>query len=528
VVTSSQNLTRSAGAMGVMTLLSRVFGYIRDLLQAAILGAADSADAFVIAFRIPNLLRRLLGEGALTAAFIPVFTETHRKEGEDEARRFAAKAFGTLAAFLLVLVGIGTLAAPGLVRLLAYGFGGITGKLDLTVDLTRIMFPYLLFIGLTALAGAILNSYRFFAAPAFTPVLLNASIISFALLAASRSPAPAYWFAVGVLVGGALQLAFLLPFLARRVGTFRPGISFTDPRIRKVARLMLPGLFGVGVTQLNLVVDSQVASFLGTGSVSYLYYAVRVEELVLGVFVISLSTAILPALSGYVADGRDDLFRGALERALRFVAYVTLPAMVGLWVLREPIINTLFQRGNFTAADTRFTAWALALYGVGLLPNAFVKILAPAFYARFDTATPVKVGATAFALHVPMCIGLAAMMGHAGIALSTSLAAALNAGALLWVLVRREGSAWAGPVFRALARIVAAAALMGGVLVLMVDWADFDFGAPLVHRAAVLAGLIGAGVLAYMLLSALLRCREGREIWSEMRGKVEGGRPEGE
>jgi putative peptidoglycan lipid II flippase len=527
-VTASQNLTRSAGAMGVMTLLSRVFGYIRDLLQAAILGAADSADAFVIAFRIPNLLRRLLGEGALTAAFIPVFTETRRRAGEEEARRFAATAFGTLAAFLLVLVGIGTLAAPGLVRLLAYGFAGIQGKLDLTADLTRIMFPYLLFIGLTALAGAILNSYRVFAAPAFTPVLLNLSIISFALLAASRSPAPATWFAVGVLVGGGLQLGFLLPFLAVRTGTGRPRISLKDPRIRKVARLMLPGLFGVGVTQLNLVVDSQVASFLGTGSVSYLYYAVRVEELVLGVFVISLSTAILPALSGYVAEGRDDLYRGAVERALRFVTYVTLPAMVGLWILREPIINTLFQRGQFTGADTRFTAWALALYGVGLLPNAFVKILAPAFYARFDTATPVKVGAAAFLLHVPMCIGLAAVMGHAGIALSTSLAATLNAAALLLLLIRREGAAWAAPLTRALGRMLAAAVLMGAALVPVVDWAGFDFGAPLTHRAGTLAGLIGAGALGYILLSALLRCPEGREIWAEMRGKVEGGRTEGE
>jgi putative peptidoglycan lipid II flippase len=525
-VAEPHNLTRSAGAMGVVTLLSRIFGYARDLLQAAILGAADAADAYVIAFRIPNLLRRLLGEGALTAAFVPVFTDTRQREGEEEAWRFASTTFWTLAAFLLILTGLGVLAAPGLVRILAYGFTGIEGKLGLTADLTRIMFPYLFFIGLTALAGAILNSFRVFAAPAFTPVLLNLSIITFALALARFSPNPAFWFAVGVLVGGALQLGFLIPFLARRARPHWPRVSLSDPRVRKVARLMLPGLFGVGVTQLNLIVDSQVASFLGTGSVSYLYYAVRVEELVLGVFVISFSTAILPTLSQYAAEGRGDLLCGAVERALRFVAYVTLPATVGLWILREPIINTLFERGRFTPQDTQFTAWALALYGLGLLPNAFVKILAPAFYARFDTATPVKIGAAAFSLHVPMCIGLAWVMGHVGIALSTSLAAALNAVLLFQFLVRREGVAWARPVFRSLGRLALAALLMGGALLAVVDWAGFDFAAPLAHRAGRLAIFIGIGVMAYLAISALLRCSEAGEIWREVRGKVEGGGPE--
>ncbi len=517
------NLTRSAGAMGVMTLLSRVFGYVRDLLQAAILGAADSADAYVIAFRIPNLLRRLLGEGALTAAFIPVFADARRKEGEEATWQFATTTFWTLGALLLVVTGLGVLGAPWLVRGLAYGFTGIEGKIPLTVSLTRLMFPYLFFIGLTALAMAILNAERVFAAPAFTPVLLNASIIAAALLFARHSPEPATWFAVGVLVGGALQMGFLLPFLLKRAPSFRPRLSITHPRVRRVGKLMLPGLFGVGVTQLNLVVDSQVASFLGTGSVSYLYYAIRVEELVLGVFVISLSTAILPALSAFAADGRDDLLREAVGRGLRFVSYVTLPATVGLWVLREPIIEVLFQRGEFTAADTRFTAWALALYGIGLLPNAFVKILAPAFYARFDTATPVKVGAVAFSLHVPMCIGLASVMGHAGIALSTSLAAALNAGGLLWLLQRRERGAWLRPVLLSMARVAGASVLMGIVLLAVLHWPTLEAVAG--HRAVWLAAAIAAGALSFLAAALALGAREGREIWRELRGRVEGGHP---
>jgi putative peptidoglycan lipid II flippase len=526
-VPADANLTRSAGAMGVMTLLSRVFGYIRDLLQASILGAADSADAFVIAFRIPNLLRRLVGEGALTAALVPVFTETRERQGEAAGWRLAGTAFWTFGVILLVLTGLGTLFSPSLVRLLAYGFTDISGKLDLTADLARIMFPYLLFIGLTAMVMALLNSVRVFAAPAFTPVLLNTSIILFALLAARQSEEPAYWFAVGVLVGGFLQLAFLLPFLIRRSGWLRPHFSLRDPGIRKIGFLMLPGLFGVGVTQLNLIVDSQVASFLGTGSVSYLYYAVRVEELVLGVFVISLSTAILPALSRFVLQGRDDLLRATLTRTLRFVTFVTVPATVGLCLLRQPIISTLFQRGQFTAADVSLTSFAMAFYALGLMPNGFVKILAPAFYAHQDTATPVRVGAFSFIIHIPLSLGLAWWMGHGGIALSTSIAAAINAGGLLFLLRRREGPGWLSPLVGSLARTLAASAVMGVALFWMLEWADFPALIGLGARAGMLALVIATGGATYLLTARVLGAREGEQIWTDLRGRGARGHSEG-
>jgi putative peptidoglycan lipid II flippase len=526
-VSAGSSLTRSAGAMGVMTLLSRVFGYVRDLLQASILGAADSADAFVIAFRIPNLLRRLVGEGALTAALVPVFTETRERQGEAAGWRLAATAFWTFGALLLLLTGLGTLLSPALVRLLAYGFADISGKLNLTADLARIMFPYLLFIGLTALVMALLNSVRVFAAPAFTPVLLNASIILFALLAARQAEEPAYWFAVGVLVGGALQLGFLLPFLLRRSGWLRPRFSLSDPGIRRVGLLMLPGLFGVGVTQLNLIVDSQVASFLGTGSVSYLYYAVRVEELVLGVFVISLSTAILPALSRFVLQGRDDLVRATITRTLRFVTFVTVPATVGLCLLRRPIIATLFQRGQFTIEDVGLTSFAMAFYALGLMPNGFVKILAPAFYAHQNTATPVRVGAFAFVIHIPLSIGLAVWLGHGGIALSTSIAAAVNAGGLLYLLRRREGPGWLRPLAGSFGRTLGAALVMGLALIWMLDWAEFSARTGLGARAGTLALLIAAGSAVYLLTGRLLGAREGGEIWADLRGRSASGHPEG-
>jgi len=519
-------MTRSAGAMGAMTLLSRIFGYIRDLLQASILGASDSADAFVIAFRIPNMLRRLVGEGALTAALVPVFTETRQREGEEAGWRLASTAFWTLGALLLLLTGLGILFSPSLVRLLAFGFTQVPGKLDLTVGLTRIMFPYLVLIGLTALVMAVLNAVRVFAAPAFTPVLLNLSIITFALFAARHSEKPATWFATGVVVGGCLQLGFLLPFILRRAGFLRPRFSLSDPGIRKIGRLMLPGLFGLGVTQLNLVVDSQVASFLGTGSVSYLYYAVRVEELVLGLFVISISTVILPTLARFAVLSQHAEMRATLTRALRYVVFATLPAAAGLMILREPIIATLFQRGAFSHADVLLTSQALAFYAVGLVPNGFVKILAPAFYARMDTATPVRVGAFAFTLHVPLCIGLGWWLGYAGIALSTSLAALVNAAGLLFLLCRREWTDWLKPVASTIMRLAAATALMGGVLVAMLDWADFGSRIGLSARAGTLGVLIAAGGISFLLAARLLGAREGEQIWGELRGRGAGSHPE--
>ena len=513
--------------MSLVTLLSRVMGYIRDLLQAALLGAADSSDAFIVAFRIPNLLRRLLGEGALTAAFVPTLAETRERRGEEAMWRFAGQMFWVLGGLLVVVTVLGVLLAPLLVRVLALGFGGIEGKLDLTSGLTRVMFPYILFIALAALAMAVLNARGSFAVPAFTPVLLNLSIIAAALLAARQARQPAWWFAAGVLVGGALQFLFQVPFLWRAGLRFGRPTWPPEPEVARVGRLMLPGLFGVGVTQLNLIVDSQVASFLGTGRVSWLYYAIRVEEIVLGVFVVSLSTVILPTLSSHAARGEDERLRAAVGRGLRFVGLATMPAMAGLWILREPIIATLFERGSFTAADTRGTALALACYGVGMLPNGFVKILAPAFYARLDTATPVRVGALAFALHIPMCIALAAVLGHAGIALSTSLAALANAVMLFVLLRRREGSDWVRPLAASYGRLVAATAVMSLVLVAVLQWFPEAGIVDPLGRAVRLGGLLALGAAVFGVTALALGSRELLEIGSGLRGRSESRRPEG-
>jgi putative peptidoglycan lipid II flippase len=498
--------------MGVMTLLSRVFGYVRDLLLAAILGAAGSSDAFIIALRIPSLLRRLVGEGAMTAAFVPVFARQLRDAPPREAERFAGRAFGTLALLLGLLTLAGVLLSPLIVRGVAWGFLDSAGKWELTVSLNRLMFPYLFFIGLAALAMAILNSLGSFAVPAFTPVLLNLSIILSALLVAPHLEEPAYAFAGGVLLGGFLQLVFQLPFLRARGIRIRPRLGLQDPAVRRVGMLMVPGFVGVGVYQINLIVDAQFASFLADGSVSWLYYGDRITELVLGVFAISLSTVVLPTLSRHFAEGDAGKVAETLSGALRLVAFIAVPATVGLVLLRDPIVQVLFQRGEFGPEDTVQTGWALLGYGVGLLPFSAVKMLAPAFYAQEDTRTPVKVAAACLGFHVAVCALLIGPLGHTGIALATSLASTLNMLLLTWILARRIGMAFLLGVPTGLLRFGVAGGIMALALRALGRLHPFPVTGAQAQGAAWLAIAIAVGVATYSLSSLALGGREIREL----------------
>ena len=517
---SKRSLVRSAGAMGIVTMTSRLFGYVRDLLLASILGAAGSSDAFIIALRIPNLLRRLVGEGAMTAAFVPVFSHKLKDASPEERARFVGRAFGTLALILAMLVGAGILLAPWVVRLVAWGFLGDPEKWELTVSLNRLMFPYLFFIGLAALAMAILNSLRSFAVPAFTPVLLNLSIIVAALVGARRMEEPAYAFAIGVLFGGFLQLAFQIPFILRKGLPIRPAISLRDPAIRRVGWLMVPGFVGVGVYQINLIVDAQFASFLGDGSVSWLYYGDRITELVLGVFAISLSTVVLPTLSRQVAAGQPQQVRETLSVALRLVGFVTVPATIGLIVLREPIVRVLFERGEFTSGDAVQTAQALLGYSLGLLPFSVVKIVAPAFYAHQDTSTPVKIAGVCLAFHVLVALALIGPLRHGGIALATSLSSALNMTLLIWLLRRWVGPGLVGGALRWSAlRFLAAGGIMAGALLLFARQFPFPMDAATPGRAGWLALAIAAGVVSYGVAHLALGGGELRELRDALRGR---------
>lgn len=514
-----RKLIRAAGVMSAMTALSRVAGYARDSLQALILGAANSSDAFVIAFRIPNLLRRLVAEGALTSAFVPTFARYMKDGDEDRMWRFAASVLYALTLVLVGVVAIGLLLSPFLVRGLAWGYGDEEGKIALTIGLNRLMWPYIFFISLAALASAILNAFGSFGLPAFTPVLLNLAIIGCALAFKDRFPDPAYAFGVGVLVGGALQLAIQVPALLKRGFRWRPPRPPDRAGVREVARLMGPRVFGVGITQINLVVDSQFATSLRPGSASFLYYANRVTELTLGIFGISLSTVLLSSLSRAAAEGDRDRVLQTLATAIRLLLFVTIPATIGLVVLRAPIIHVLFERGRFDATATSLTASALAAYSIGLLPYAAINVLAAAFYAHRDTRTPVKIGVLTFVLHLGLNFLLRAPLQHNGIALSTSLSAFADAAMLALLLRRRVGDFLDAGVRAAAARAAGAGAIMAAALVAALRWIDLLAPGPVLLKAVSLLALVAGGAGVYLAAARLFGSDELRLLMSVVRSR---------
>jgi putative peptidoglycan lipid II flippase len=512
----TRRLVRSAGVMSLMTLVSRVLGYVRDNLQAQILGASRTADAFIIAFRIPNLLRRLVGEGAFTAAFVPTLSEYTRAERRHELWAFAALVFWTMGVVLMVLSALGVIFSPMIVRVLAYGFTGIEGKFDLTVSLNRLMFPYLLFIGLAALVQGILNVHGRFAVPAFTPVLLNLAIIGAALGLAPRMQEPAYAFAWGVLAGGALQLGFQIPFVMRLGMRFPPGLGFHHPGVRQIGRLMLPGLFGMGITQITLLLDSFFASLMKEGSVSALYYSGRINELALGSFAISVSTVILPTMSRQAAAGQVEEMRSTLLYGLRVVAFITLPAAVGLIVLSRPIVSVLFEHGRFNADDTAYVAHALLFYAVGLFPFGAVKILAPAFYSQKDTRTPAVTAAVTLGAHVVFVSVLSFLMGAGGIALADSMSATLNMGLLMYLFALRNGLPWVRGLARPALRYLAASAVMGACAWLMIRWLQSALQGVRMGNALALFATLAGATLVYFLICRLMGSEEMRDVLAAM------------
>jgi len=447
--------------MGLMTMTSRIFGLIRDIVTAIFLGTGTGADAFWIAYTIPNLLRRLVGEGTMTAAFVPVFTEFRHKSSEKEVWQLANKAFYTLALLLFVIAILGIIFSPYIVRIIAPGFAKIPGKQKLTTTLTRIMFFYIAFIGLAALAMAILNSFNIFAPSAFTPVLLNISIIVCAFILSRKFPHPSYAFAIGVLIGGFLQIGFQIPFLIKKGVNFIPGISFTHPAIRQIARLSIPGFFAIGIVQINVAVSRFIASFLQEGAVSSLTYSNRLMELTLGVFAISISTVILPHMSRQVITQGIEAMKETLSYALRLIAYITIPASVGLIVLRTPIIRALLQWGRFDIHSVEMTTFPLIFYSLGLFAIAGIRVVAPSFYSLKDTKTPVKVAAVGMVANIIFCVILIKPLDHGGIALALSLSAYLNFFLLLHIFQKRHGSLHWRNILISLGKITTASLIMG-------------------------------------------------------------------
>ncbi len=438
VAPKSGGLMRSGLVVSAMTMLSRVMGLVRDVVIAALLGAGNGADAFFVAFKIPNFLRRLFAEGAFNQAFVPVLSEVATRGSKREVRELLDAVAGSLAAVLALITALAMLAAPWLVWLFAPGFGRDPAKLALTADMLRLTFPYLLLISLTAFAGSTLNTWNRFAVPAFTPVLLNLALIGSALALTPLFAEPAMALAWGVLIAGLAQLAFQVPFLARLGLLPRPWPDFAHAGVRRILKLMVPALFGVSVSQINLLLDTVLASLLAAGSVSWLYYSDRLVELPLGVFGIAIGTVILPALSKRHAEQSREHFSAMLDWAIRSVLLLGLPAALALVVLAEPLLISLFHYGAMTEHDITMAAMSLRAYAVGLVAFMLIKVLAPGFFARQDTKTPVKVGIVAMVANMVFNLILIWPLAHAGLALATALSAFMNAGMLGWLL-RREG-----------------------------------------------------------------------------------------
>ena len=499
----SPALLRSSAIVGGATLLSRVLGLVRDVVLANVIGANGNADAFFVAFKIPNFLRRLFAEGAFAQAFVPVLADTREKGGVAAVRELVDRVAGVLGGTLLLLTLLTILASPLVATVFAPGFLRDPAKLALTGDLIKITFPYLLLISLTGFAGAILNSYQRFAVPALTPVLLNLSLIAAALWLTPNFQEPAFALALGVLIAGFAQLLFQVPALAGIDLLPRPRWAPRHEGVKRILVLMVPALFGVSVSQINLLLDTVLASLLPTGSVSWLYYSDRLTELPLGVFAIAIATVILPTLSGQRARADDPAFSDTLSWAIRSVLLIAIPATVALAFLAEPLLISLFQYGAFGASDRVMAAVSLQAYALGLGAFMLVKVLAPGFYARQDMKTPVRIGIIAMGTN--MVLNLAFVLplmwwfniGHAGLALATSVSAWLNAGLLYRGLRRDEVLKITGFPLAWTMRIVVAVLLMTLVLWGITPeirlWEQWDAW----QRGSRLLGVCLGGLLTY-------------------------------
>ncbi|NIM90360.1 MAG: murein biosynthesis integral membrane protein MurJ [Candidatus Aminicenantes bacterium] len=514
-----KRLLKSTLAVSGPTVLSRVLGYARDMIQAFFLGTGSGADAFTIAYIIPNLLRRLTGEGTMTAAFVPVFTQLKTEESREKLWKFANTFFFDLTLIMALLTVTGIVLSPLLVQIISPGFKEVPGKWELTIVLTRIMFPYIFLISLAALAMAILNSFHKFAVPAFTPVLFNLAIICLAAIFAPKAREPAYVFAFGVVVGGVFQLAFQLPFLWKRGMRFKFGLSFSHPAIRKVGALMVPGIFGVGITQINLAVSRAMASFLEEGSTSSLYYATRVRELTLGLFSIALSIALLPTFSELAARKDIEGMKKTLVFSFKMIILVTLPAMVGLLLLNHQIIQVLFQRGLFTSQSTDVTATCLFFFSLGLPFISVVKILASAFFSLKDTKTPVIIAFFVMISYLSLALVLMKPLRVGGIALALSLSETFNFLLLFVFLERKIGKIEKKEILASFLRSSFAAILMGAAIWFLLGRFEFQRLEFLQQLGALLAVIL-AGILIYVILSLLFNSKDLkilRDVFSKER-----------
>lgn len=514
-MSENSQMIKAAGVVGTATLLSRILGFIRDAVIAWYFGAGLNSDVFIAAFRIPNLLRKLFGEGAVSNAFVPVLTDCLAKDGKEEAFGLARSALWVSSILLAAVSICGVIWAPLIVKIMAPGFAGAAGKMPLTITLTRMMFPYIFFIGLVALCMGILNALGKFAAPALAPALLNLAMIGAVFFLCPRLSRPILGLAVGVLIGGVLQLLFQLPAMMSKGFVFWRKTKLLHPGLKNFSLLLPPVLLGGAVYQINVLVGTLLGSFLKEGSVTYLYFADRLVQFPMGIFAIAAATAVLPSLSRQAALNDVEALKDTFGRAVRLTLFLIIPSMVGLIVLRTPIITLLFERGEFSWQATQLTASALLYYAIGLWAFATVRIVAATFFALKDTRTPMIMATVSILANIFLGIVLMRPLAHCGLALAASLASSLNLGLLLYALHAKIGSlAWRG-ILNSAGKTMVSAAMMGAVV-----WAAARVLIPAEggEFSGLLAGLAGCLMIGLMVFGVCCYLIKSPEF---VRGVVE-------
>lgn len=518
-MSEKKEISRATGIMGLATGLSRIAGLVRDMVVAALFGAGFATDAFFMAFTIPNLLRRFFAEGSLTAAFIPTFADVHHRQGVEEAKRLARICWTLLLLVMAAVVVVGIVASPWIVRVIGYGFGSVEGKLELTDFLNRLMFPYIFFVSLLALLTGILNVLGHYFMPAVSPLLLNLAMIVCAVLLAPFFSVPITALAIGVLLGGILQLTMQFPLLRRMGISLRPDFHFSHPAVGRITRLMLPGLVGVAIYQINMVVSRLLASFLPEGSVSYLYYGQRLFEFPQGIFVVSLAQAVLPAMSRQAALGNEEGLKESLRFALALIILVTLPAAAGLMLCSVPIYSLLFMGGAFSYNDVSQTALALLAYAPGLLFVGISRVVVPMFYARKNTRTPVWISFWTLLVNAGLGLLFMGPMQHTGLALALTLSSVFNAMALVWALRRQIGRLGLRSVLNTFMRVLPGTLLMSLTVWIIIGLAPWNENGQSLLKGTVLAAAILSGAAVYVVSCLLLHVPEAKEMAALLRRK---------
>ena len=515
-----RNITKAAGIMSVATFISRVLGYVKDMILAVYFGATGLSDTFFVAFRIPNLLRELFAEGSMSSAFIPVLTEYQAKNGKDEAKRLVRVAFTFIIIFVGLICLIGVIFAPSIVTAIAPGFLSMPEKFSLTVLLTRVMVPFLLFISLAALIMGALNSRRIFFIPALAPAMLNISIIVTVISLASKMEQPIIAVAIGVALGGFVQFAFQIPSFLKNGYSLKPEYDFRHPGLKKMSILMLPATMGMAVAQINIFISTILASYLAAGSITYLYYSMRLTQFPIGIFGVAMGMAVLPALSEHALKGDYDKLRDDFSFALRLLFFITIPAMAGLIALREPIVNILFQRGKFDYAATAGTADALLFYSLGIWAIVGVRIVTASFYSMQDTKTPIKILVVTVMTNIILSLALMGPLKHSGLALANALASTVNFLLLFYFLRKKLERLGARRIIKSFLKISFASIAMGIAGWFLLHGELWKESGRSMEKAGYLSGVIMLCSALYFFISYLLKSEEMEYIVGLARRKI--------